>query len=115
MNYQDYLRSPEWQNKRTWALKWADYRCQVCNSPDRLEVHHRTYQNLGQELPGDLTVLCHKHHKLLMPERKAIREPGPPEPPDPNSLPERVRNAASEEEAMAILLEGWQFRTGRTQ
>ena len=62
--YQAYLRSPGWRAKREWALERADNRCQVCNGNDRLEVHHRTYENLGAERPGDLTVLCHECHGL---------------------------------------------------
>lgn len=64
MRYADYLRSPEWRSKRQWALERAGYRCQVCNAPGLLDVHHRTYQNLGRELPADLIVLCHEHHLL---------------------------------------------------
>ena len=64
MNYHAYLRTPQWQARRQAALKRADYRCQICNSSDRLEVHHRTYDNIGNELPGDLTVLCHSCHEL---------------------------------------------------
>ena len=65
MKYEEYLQSPEWQNKREWALKWAGDACQVCNSIYNLHVHHRTYDNLGAELPGDLTVLCKNCHTLF--------------------------------------------------
>lgn len=63
MDYKKYLKSYEWQIKRERALKYAGYRCQICNSEVRLEVHHRTYDNLGDEQPSDLTVLCHDCHK----------------------------------------------------
>jgi len=43
----------------------AGGRCQVCNSPDGLEAHHRTYERLGDELPGDLTCLCRKCHQIF--------------------------------------------------
>jgi hypothetical protein len=34
------------------------------NHTDELEVHHRTYDNLGAELVSDLVVLCHSCHEL---------------------------------------------------
>lgn len=64
MSYETYLRSAEWRAKREWALERAGRRCQVCNGRDRPEVHHRTYANLGAELPGDLLVLCDDCHHL---------------------------------------------------
>jgi 5-methylcytosine-specific restriction endonuclease McrA len=65
VDYQAYIHSPEWKAKSLDAKERAGYRCQVCNSPDRLETHHRTYVNLGHEKPEDLTVLCHKHHDMV--------------------------------------------------
>ncbi len=62
--YHDYLQGPEWRAKREWALERAERRCQVCNNAERLHVHHRTYENLGAELPGDLVVLCRPCHEL---------------------------------------------------
>jgi len=64
VNYPDYLLSQEWHDRREAALSAADHRCQVCNSPDNLEVHHSTYERIGHELPGDLTVLCATCHGL---------------------------------------------------
>lgn len=77
--YLAYLRSPEWRERAMDALDRAGHRCQVCNA-DRwfspLEVHHRTYERVGREAPGDLTVLCrdchdlfHAHGKLARPVR----------------------------------------------
>ena len=64
-NYQEYLKSPEWQTKRQEALTRAGNRCQICNSSERLEAHHRTYKNLGRELEGDITILCRACHQLF--------------------------------------------------
>jgi hypothetical protein len=60
-----YLRSDHWRRTRIAALDRADNRCQVCNGADALDVHHRTYERLGAELPGDLTVLCRRCHWLF--------------------------------------------------
>lgn len=69
VNYHRYLRSPEWQVVRRLAHERAAGRCQVCNQPGRLDVHHRTYERLGHELLSDVTVLCRdchaKHHDKL--------------------------------------------------
>ncbi len=64
MPYEEYLNTLEWGEKRAKALDRAEYRCQVCNSPDGLQVHHRTYENKGEEKPEDLTVLCEKCHSI---------------------------------------------------
>ncbi len=37
--------------------------CQKCEFPHELNVHHRTYERLGQEkIPDDLIVLCRSCH-----------------------------------------------------
>ena len=65
MTYREYLKSYDWQVQRQRALKAAGYRCQVCNSPDSLQAHHRTYEHLYDEQPGDLTILCDACHELF--------------------------------------------------
>jgi hypothetical protein len=61
--YAEYIRSDTWKAKADSAKERARYRCQVCNGNDRLEAHHRTYARLGDEIPEDITVLCHKCHE----------------------------------------------------
>jgi hypothetical protein len=63
--YAEYLRSPHWIKVRDAALKRAGHRCQTCNSDQNLDVHHRTYENLGHEFPMDLTVLCRSCHERI--------------------------------------------------
>ena len=62
-DYNNYLRSPEWKERRKIALERAKHRCQLCNSAKHLEVHHRTYDRFKHELPEDLTVLCQNCHQ----------------------------------------------------
>lgn len=57
-----YLQSEHWKNIRAGALERAKERCQLCNKDERLQVHHRTYENLGHEQDCDLTVLCRACH-----------------------------------------------------
>lgn len=63
--YADYLQTEHWQKTRTEALERALHCCQVCNSPTQLNVHHRTYERRGNELPEDLIVLCQSCHQLF--------------------------------------------------
>jgi 5-methylcytosine-specific restriction endonuclease McrA len=65
--YRLYLRSEHWATTRDTALKAASYRCARCGAVRsrsvRLNVHHRTYERLGAEQPGDLEVLCRTCHE----------------------------------------------------
>jgi hypothetical protein len=67
MPYHDYLQTPEWRRRRNRALMLAAWRCEwpECDSMDRLEVHHRQYDHLGEEPDVDLRVLCYAHHHAL--------------------------------------------------
>ena len=63
--YGDYLESDEWQLKRGIALKKADFRCVICNSPKSLRVHHRTYDSfLTTDEIDDLFPLCKRCHEI---------------------------------------------------
>lgn len=68
LDYYTYIRSSEWKQKAAAAKKRAGNRCQVCNRGRkdgvRLDAHHRTYERLGNERPGDITVLCRDCHEL---------------------------------------------------
>jgi|SRR6185437_8421156 hypothetical protein len=67
MDYQAYITSSRWRNSpaRIAELCAAGYRCRICNQSDaevELQVHHRTYERLGCELPGDLLCVCAECH-----------------------------------------------------
>lgn len=61
--YHAYIRSPEWravrQRYRDSKLPQA---CLVCGEA-MVELHHRTYKNLGNERLSDLVPLCRLHHQ----------------------------------------------------
>lgn len=71
MTYLEYIRSSRWRRSaaRLGELAASGYRCRTCFAADfegaALEVHHRTYQRLGQELIGDLTTLCRECHHTV--------------------------------------------------
>jgi 5-methylcytosine-specific restriction endonuclease McrA len=77
-DYQTYLRSPEWKAKRARVLEFWDYKCVTCYSHLDLEVHHRTYARLGDELLTDLIVLCDRCHEKF--HETIHREAGGPGP-----------------------------------
>lgn len=66
-----YLRSPEWREKRRQRLNLAKYRCEQCGAPDGppkapLDVHHLAYDRLGNEnIDEDLVALCRPCHEVV--------------------------------------------------
>jgi len=65
LTYSEYIKSDAWKVRRLRALALAENRCQVCNSPNAPQVHHRTYERLGHERDADLIVLCRDCHRLF--------------------------------------------------
>jgi 5-methylcytosine-specific restriction endonuclease McrA len=63
--YHEYLASDDWQVKRSDVMQQAGYRCERCGLPWGLQVHHVTYERLGNELPEDLACLCRDCHRKL--------------------------------------------------
>ena len=60
--YASYLRTPQWAERRTRALRRARGKCSLCSSKRGLEAHHRTYERIGEERDEDITVLCSSCH-----------------------------------------------------
>lgn len=64
--YKAYLESDAWKARRQRALYLAGYSCNRCGVPKMpgviLQVHHRSYANLGDELDSDLEVVCKSCH-----------------------------------------------------
>jgi len=69
-DYQDYLKSPEWGEKRKLKLEEAGYLCQLCGTkyhPQRSELlccHHSHYDNFKEEKLTDLIILCRRCHDV---------------------------------------------------
>jgi CRISPR/Cas system-associated protein Cas10 (large subunit of type III CRISPR-Cas system) len=74
MPYEEYLQTPHWKRRREDRLRAAGRRCQLCNRGSvTLNVHHRTYERLGEELDGDLIVLCRTCHSTFHEHRRLER------------------------------------------
>lgn len=68
--YLDYLQSAAWQARRQRAIQRAHCCCERCGNTRTLQVHHKTYERLGYEWPGDLEVLCADCHPYADNERR---------------------------------------------
>lgn len=69
--YEQYIASDKWRQKRLEILERDRNECQTCLCTERLEVHHKTYKRLGNELSEDLIILCHWCHEAIT---NSIRE-----------------------------------------
>lgn len=63
-NYPKYLSSSSWKIIRNISISRATNKCQVCNSAEKLNVHHRKYET-GKEKIQDLLVPCQNCHELF--------------------------------------------------
>lgn len=63
--YQEYIKSKEWQKTRERIFKRDHYICAICGSAKNLAVHHITYENLGAEKDADLITLCNSCHGTI--------------------------------------------------
>lgn len=62
----EYLRSSVWAHIRCRQQQILPESCEVCGEPDRLHLHHVTYQRWGGfERPEDLIWLCPAHHQAV--------------------------------------------------
>jgi 5-methylcytosine-specific restriction endonuclease McrA len=73
VDYEKHLRSAAWRQIRRRAIAAAGHRCGLCPATEQLEAHHRTYDNLGDERDGDLTVLCRECHEVVTSMLRARR------------------------------------------
>jgi hypothetical protein len=63
--YEAYLKSDDWDVRRTAALERATYVCQVCEHFPATQVHHIHYDRIGVEQDSDLLAVCSFCHGLL--------------------------------------------------
>ena len=67
--YKEYLQSDKWQEVRRERFQIDGYQCQICGTAKNLDVHHVSYEHLGQpEEINDLVTLCRKCHFKIVHE-----------------------------------------------
>lgn len=69
MNYSEYINSDQWRAKRLQYLRWrfgyrTRWHCENCPSKEPIEVHHKTYDHLGDEKMIELIALCRSCHSI---------------------------------------------------
>jgi hypothetical protein len=67
--YERYIQSPEWRVKRAQVLKRAGGVCEGCGHRPPVQVHHTTYDHVGNEMLWELKAVCLPCHQALHPEK----------------------------------------------
>lgn len=67
IDYNTYINSLEWREKRTEVAERAKYKCHRCGKKiySGYHIHHKTYVRFGHELLSDLEFLCPDCHTKL--------------------------------------------------
>jgi hypothetical protein len=66
-NYNRYLQTEHWKRKRQAVLERDKHICQGCLINIATQVHHLSYEHLGNELMWELQSVCIKCHRVLHP------------------------------------------------
>jgi len=72
--YRQYLKTRHWRNIQFWFRGNLPPVCFRCGRVHNLNIHHRTYGRVGQELMSDLIYLCEMCHKVTHAEIKFDRQ-----------------------------------------
>lgn len=68
--YNEYLTTEKWRDKRRRVLERDDYMCQACLKRHATDVHHLTYERVFNEPLFDLVSVCTPCHEELHPHMK---------------------------------------------
>lgn len=65
--YEEYLKSQEWKEKRRKKAKEQNYFCEMCHQKvlKGFHIHHKTYIRFKKERLSDLMFLCEDCHAKL--------------------------------------------------
>lgn len=72
--YQQYLLSDTWKSKRVRVLQRDDYSCRACANAKAVEVHHKSYLNIGDEPLFELISVCKACHLQLHQSSPFLRQ-----------------------------------------
>jgi 5-methylcytosine-specific restriction endonuclease McrA len=60
--YDEYLQSDSWYERRRLVMRRAGGMCEACGSARATQVHHRTYKHVFDELLWELAAVCDACH-----------------------------------------------------
>lgn len=63
--YRGYLKTAAWRQKRAEVIRRAAGVCERCRRWPVANVHHLTYERLGDEPLSDLLGVCRRCHEEL--------------------------------------------------
>lgn len=65
IKHKNHLNSLKWKQIRLKVLVRDNYFCQACLDAEAVHVHHKTYDNLGDEFMYELMSVCIKCHNRI--------------------------------------------------
>lgn len=63
--YDAYLKTREWAEKRRLVLERAGGLCEGCRQRRAVQVHHTSYEHVGDELLWELRAVCRECHDRI--------------------------------------------------
>jgi hypothetical protein len=63
--YEEYLAGPVWKKKREKILERAGGICEGCRAKPATQVHHLSYEHVGDEFLFELVAVCDDCHDKL--------------------------------------------------
>jgi 5-methylcytosine-specific restriction endonuclease McrA len=70
-SYSAYLETPAWRRRRAAVLRRDEGLCQGCLAEPATQVHHLTYDHVGDELLFELISVCDACHRKIHPDKFA--------------------------------------------
>lgn len=64
-NYNAYLRTDKWRAKADAVLRRANRTCEACGVRAATQVHHTTYDHVGDEPLWELRAVCRPCHEAI--------------------------------------------------
>ena len=71
--YLQHLKSEEWRVRRQLVLRRARNLCEKCGKRRARQVHHLTYERLGDEKLEDLEAVCAPCHHSYHPDKWELK------------------------------------------
>ncbi len=68
-----YAGSKQWRCRRSEVIQRQRFRCHRCQREKRLQVHHLSYEHLGDERPAELVALCVTCHWTVHQDEQQAR------------------------------------------